>query len=263
MTDELSLDRDEVERILRRASELAHAAEPRDPTNRVHESALLAAADEVGIPVEAVQRSIAVERLGPRPSRKMGDRLLGASVLAVDGETDGRSPEVLLRLDAWLVDGHHLRRDRLKRDHGEWSKRRGIVGMTVRTIRRGTGEGQLGDVEHVSATAREIGTGACVVRVSVDRRHDRRLFATGGAMVGVVGAAGAAAAATVVAAPVVLVGAPVAVLAGLGIAATGRRRARRTEREIELLLDAIGDHASPTRLRADVVRRAIGRPRHV
>jgi hypothetical protein len=168
-----------------------------------------------------------------------------------------------LRLDAWFVDGHHLRRDRLKRDHGEWSKRRGALGAAIRVIRHTTGEGQLSDLHRVSATAREVGTGSCVVRVSVDRSHDRRVFAAGGAAVGVAGAAGAAAAATVVAAPVILLGAPLAALAGFGIAANSRRRARRTEREIELLLDAINDKHDPVRLRSDVLRRAIGRPRHV
>ena len=263
MTDELVLDRDEVERILRRATELAAASEPRDPVTGVSIVALVAAADEVGLPIEAVQRSIAVERLGPLPTRHVGDRLLGSCVLSVDGEADGASPEVLRRLDAWLVDGHHLRRDRLKPDHGEWSKRRGIVGAAVRAVRRGTGEGQLGDVHQVTATARETGTGTCVVRVSVDRTHDRRVFAATGAAVGVAGAAGATAVAAVVAAPLVLIAAPVAAVAGLGVAATGRRRARRTQREVELLLDAIEEGSKPTKLRVDVIKRVAGVPRHV
>ena len=43
-----------------------------------------------------------------------GDPLVGAAVVAVDAEVLGSSSDVLARLDAWFVDGHHLRRDRLR-----------------------------------------------------------------------------------------------------------------------------------------------------
>ena len=59
--------------------------------------------------------------------------------------------------------------------------------------------------------------------------------------------------------PVVLLAMPAAIVAGVGVALTGRKRARDTEREIRRLLDAVGAGADPTRLSVEVVRRATGK----
>ena len=84
---------------------------------------------------------------------------MGPSQVYADGEVDVPADEALARVDSWLVDGHHLRRDVLRSGHGEWSKRSGLVGVTVRTIRNATGEGRLGDFERVSAAASDAGSG--------------------------------------------------------------------------------------------------------
>ena len=133
-----------------------------------------------------------------------------------------------------------------------------MVGRTIRTIRAATGEGQLGRLGRVTATARDTGTGACVVRVEADRAGERRTMLGEGTAVATVGTAGAVVVA-VVAGPVVLVAAPLAVLAGVGVAARGRRRARRVQHEVELVLDAVDQGSDPTRLATDVVRRVAGR----
>ncbi len=169
-----------------------------------------------------------------------------------------RAHDALARVDAWLVDGHHLRRDALGAGRGEWSKRSGVVGVTVRTIRNATGEGKLGDFERVNAAARETGSGSSVVRITIDRTTGRRLAGGGGAVVAVGGMTGVVVAA-VAATPLVLVATPVALVAGLGVALTGRKRAGSAEREIRRLLDAVGAGVDPTRLSIDVVRRATGR----
>jgi hypothetical protein len=52
---------------------------------------------------------------------------------------------------------------------------------------------------------------------------------------------------------------PAAIAAGVGVALTGRKRARDTEREIRRVLDAVGGGADPTRLSIEVVRRATGK----
>ncbi len=258
MTDDGPLDSTVVERILRRASDLERMREVQDPGAGIAESSLIAAAEEVGLSVEAVRRSIAFERLGPVPEPHFGDRLLGPACVYADSEIGAPADEALAKVDAWLVDGHHLRRDALRPGHGEWSKRSGLVGVTARTIRGATGEGKLGDFEHVDATAREIGSGSSMVRVSIDRATSRRVAGGGGTIVavgGITGVAIAAAAAT----PVLLVAMPVAVVAGVRVALIGRNRARATKREIERLLDAVGSGAGPTRLSVDVVRRATGK----
>ena len=258
MTDEGPLDANVVAKILRRASDLERRREVDDPTDGIAETSLIAAAEEVGLSADAVRRSIAYERLGPVPKPRPGDRLLGPAHVYADEEIGTPADEALARVDAWMVDGHHLRRDALRSGHGVWSKRSGIVGVTARTIRGATGEGKLGDSARVEATARDIGHGSSMVRVVIDRSTNRRVAGGGGAVVavgGITGVAIAAAAAT----PVLLVAMPLAVVAGVGVAMSGRKRAGATRREIQRVLDAVGDGTDPTRLSVDVVRRASGK----
>ncbi|MEP7112449.1 MAG: hypothetical protein ABI862_04220 [Ilumatobacteraceae bacterium] len=258
MTDQAPLDANAVARILRRAGDLERTDDVQDESGTIAEASLIAAAEEVGLSGDAVRRSIAVERLGPPPAARRGDRILGSSQVYADGEIDVPADDALARVDSWLVDGHHLRRDLLAPGHGEWSKRSGLVGVTIRTIRNATGEGKLGDFERVNAAARDTGSGSSVVRITVDRTTNRRFAEGGGTVVAVGGMTGVVVAA-VVATPIVFVAMPVAIVAGLGVALTGRKRARGTEREIRRLLDAVGAGTDPTRLSVDVVRRATGR----
>ena len=257
MTD-APLDAKVVARILRRAGDLERTGDVQDEAGTIAEASLIAAAEEVGLSVDAVRRSIAVEKLGPLPVARPGDRILGPSQVYADGEVDVPAADALARVDSWLVDGHHLRRDVLRPGHGEWSKRSGFVGVTVRTIRNATGEGKLGDFERVDAAARDTGSGSSVVRVTVDRTTNRRFAGAGGTVIAVGGVTGLVVT-SVAATPVVLLAMPAAIVAGLGVALTGRKRARDTEREIRRLLDAVVDGADPTRLSLDVVRRATGK----
>lgn len=259
MGDVAPLDRDAVTRVLRRASELSDADSPID-VDAIDEWALVAAATEVGISASAVRRAIAVERLGPPPAEHLGDGLIGAATVVVDDEIPGPPAEVLARLDGWLVAGHHLRRDRLRDGRGEWTKRSGVVGATIRTIRGATGEGRLGDLHRVVATVCDTGTGTCVVRIEADRRHDRAVHAAAGAVVAGAGTAGIVVAA-VVAGPVLLLAAPVTLAAGAAVAATGRGRAGRVKHEVVRVLDAVDQQAQPARLSIDIARRVAGRPR--
>ncbi len=260
MVDDEQLDRDAVSRILRRAAELADADGKPDPIATVEVGALIAAAGEVGISPEVMHRSIAIERLGPPPARSVGDRLLGPAIVSADDEMAVVAETALRQLDEWLVDGHHLRRDRLRAGQGEWSKRSGVMGATMRAVRATTGEGQLGDVSQITATARDVADGSCVVRISADRTMNRKHAVIGGAAVGTIGVTGAAIAA-VVASPVAILVSPVALIIGVGVASTSRGRARRTERELQRLLEAVHQGVGPTRLSLDVARRVTGRAR--
>lgn len=258
MTDQAPLDARVVARILRRAGDLEQAGEGLHEASIIAEASLIAAAEEVGLSVDAVRRSIAVERLGPLPVARFGDRLLGPSQVYADGEVDAPAADALARVDSWLIDGHHLRRDALRPGHGEWSKRSGFVGVTTRTIRNATGEGKLGNFERVGAAARDIGGGTSALRITIDRTTNRRMAGAGGTLVAVGGMTGVVVSA-VVAAPVVLFAMPAAIVAGVAVALSGRKRARNAEREIRRLLDAVRTGADPTRLSLDVVRRATGK----
>jgi hypothetical protein len=253
------LDDDTARRVLRRAIDLADAAEPLDDHRSVSEDTLVEAAVEVGIPAAAVRRAAAVERLDARPRPHVGDRVVGVGVVTVDAEVRGSPDEVLACLDSWLVDGHHLRRDRLRAGRGEWTKRTGIVGRTVRTVRVATGEGRLGRLQRVTVSTSGTGVGTTVVRVQVDRSHGRRSAAAAGAVVAGVATAGTILVALATA-PLIVVATPVALVAGAGVAGRGRSRAEDIAHEVRRVLDAVDDRIAPLRLRADIARRAIGRP---
>ena len=211
-----------------------------------------------------MRRSIALERLGPLPFPHLGDRIVGPSKVYADAEVNVPADAALVRIDYWLVDGHHLRRDVLRSGHGEWSKRSGLVGATVRTIRNWTGEGKLGDFERITAETRDSGGESSVVRITIDRATNRRWVGGGGIAIAVGALAGVVLAA-MSATPLVLLllllllGIPAAITAGVAVCSTGRKQSREAEREIRRLLDAVRAGAAPTRLSVDVVRRATGK----
>ena len=100
------------------------------------------------------------------------------------------------------------------------------------------------------------------MRIAADRHRDRR---TRGAIGGAVAGAGVAAVTVgaLVMAPVFLLLTPVGVAAGAAIAASGRHQAGDVKAELDRVLDAVDQHARPTRLGPDVVRRVVGIPRRV
>jgi hypothetical protein len=255
-TGSVALDRQAVRRVLRRATELEATALPRPDDDRVDPDALVAAAAEAGIPEPAVRRALALERLGPAPRRR--GMLLGTPVVVAEAEVQGSPDEVLRRVDDWLVAGHHLRRDRLHGGAGAWSRRRGLVGSTFRMIRHATGEGYLGDLERIDATAVDAGERTCVVRVAADRRRERRFRGAAGAAVVTVTSA-AAAVGAVVLSPVLLVAAPVSAVAGAGIAVGGRRRATRLAGVLDRVLDSVEHGVRPTRLGTHFAKRVVDR----
>src|SRR5258706_10093036 len=155
MTDPAPLDAKVVARILRRAGDFERTGGVPDEAGTIAEASLIAAAEEVGLSVDAVRRSIAVERLGPVPAVRAGDRIVGPAEVYADGQIDVPADDALARIDTWLVDGHHLRRDVLRQGHGEWSQRSGLVGVTGPTIRNATGEGNLPDFRRCNAAARD------------------------------------------------------------------------------------------------------------
>lgn len=245
MTEDMRLDRATTRRVFQRASGAVRSDEV--PADRIDGETVVAAAVEAGIDPAEVRRALAVERLGPAPERGRGAGLLGAADVAVDDEVSGDAIDVMARLDAWLVGGHHLRRDRLREGRGVWRRRSGVLGATFRTVRRATGEGRLGDLARIEAVAIDTGVGTSVVRVTADRRRDRLVRASAGAAAATVGTAVVAVVAAV-SAPAVLLATPVALGVGTGIAATGRRAATDVATELERVLDAVDHRDQPTRL---------------
>jgi hypothetical protein len=255
---ERHLSASQVERILRRASELADDGHAGD-LGGISEPALIAAAEEAGIPGRAVRRAIAMETLGEPPAGQRADRLVGPRIVTVDVELPMSVPEAMSRLDVWMISGHHLRRERWSAYEAEWRRRDGIIAAGTRAIRHATGEGSLGDVRSLIAVARETDDGA-LLRVRVDRTADRAAWIGGGSAVATM-SAGAALVGAVAVVPVLALFVPVGLAAGAGVARIGRSHSEKLDREAQRVLAAIESRMQPTSIRGDFVRWAIQRPR--
>ncbi|MFV0306435.1 MAG: hypothetical protein ACK5OX_01670 [Desertimonas sp.] len=242
---------------MRLASELA-ADHDRSGEPGLPGSAVIAAAGEVGIPASAVERAIAMERLGDRPGRRFGDRLVGPRSVIVDTRLALPVAETMSRLDEWLVAGHHLRRETATTHQAEWRRRDGLVAAGSRAARGLLGEGELGEVRHLSAVVREDGAGT-VVRLRLERAAERNGWLAGGTAVAAA-TTGAAVTLAVVFTPFIALATPLTVGAGIATARSGRSAADRHERDLRRLLDTVGRRVNPTTL-GDELRRRVGRRR--
>ena len=251
----MELDRDAVDRVLRRASDMS-AAHPAVPgaTGRMSEAVLLEAAREAGIDADAVRMSLAVERLGPPAPRSRFDGTLGPReavverVIALDVDT------LLGRLDDLLQRQHGLRRSRSAADWGEWRRRTDAIAKVQRGIAKvSSASTQLRKLPRVEARTSLIDEHRTIIRIVADRRPQRTEAIAGGSAVGGLGLVVTGAAA-VVAVPVAAAAAPVAVVAGVAVARTGRKQHGELLSDLEMLLDTIERGVRPVTLTDDVRR---------
>lgn len=248
------IPREVAERVLRRAAELTPAVEDPHGTwadQGMSEQVLLDAAAEVGIAPEAVQRALAIEKLGPGVPTRRTDRLLGPAAVTVEIETPWSPDDTLRLVDAWLVVAHHLRRERTRPDGGEWRRRRDVAAKVQRGLRGLNGEGRLGDSESILVTAVPVGTTHTIARLTIDRSSQRGGYAAAGGGVAAAGVAGAVVLGAVVT-PVIVVAAPLAAVGGVAVARSGRGGADRARREAERMLDAVRRGEWPRRVTDDV-----------
>jgi hypothetical protein len=244
-----------AERILRRASELSSDSPVSDGSDwsstGVSERVLLEAAAEVGIEPAAVQKALALEKLGDPTPARLGDRILGPATVTSDTETVWSPDDTLRLIDSWLVQAHHLRRERTRADGGEWRRRKDVAARVQRGLRGLNGEGRLGDSESVTATAVAVGTSRSLARVTIDRTANRTGYASAGGAVTAVGVAGSVVLA-LVATPALIALAPVAAVGGVVVARSGKRGAQRAEREAQRMLDAVQRGEWPRSVSDDV-----------
>jgi hypothetical protein len=235
----MDLDPAAVERVLQRASDLTahHPAVTNTPVGTSSE-ALVAAAAEVGIPADAVRMSLAIERLGPPPTRTRFDGLVGAGWIVSERPVPADVDTTLGRLDDVLRKHHGMRRVRSRQDGGEWRPRDGSLAKAMRVVKQVSGDQGVGDADAIVAEAREADPHRTVLRVSLDRRSQRTGRATGSAVVTSVGAAGLAVGATLVS-PFVLIATPAVVVGGWATLRRGVKQATRSARELDRMLDAV------------------------
>ena len=257
----MELDRDAVERVLRRANEMsaAHGAVPGDPGGRgghgrMSESVLLEAASEAGIEPDAVRLSLAIERLGPTAATSRLDRTVGPRDVAVERVIALDVDTLLGRIDDLLQRQHGLRRSRSAAEWGEWRRRTDAMAKVQRGIAKvGSSSGQLRKVARIEARTSVVDEQRTIVRLLADRRSQRTEAVAGGSAIGgaglVVGGATA-----FVAVPIAAVVAPVGIVVGVAVARTGRRQHHELVTDLEHLLDAVERGVRPVTLTDDVRR---------
>ncbi len=228
-----------LDRIIRRAQELDEGRR----TDDLDEEALVAAASEVGISPESMRESMALERLGPAPRRRAGDRLVGPRRIVVQRTVARPAADVLDLLDEWLTSGHHLRRVDRGGDGGVWQKRSDVAASTQRAVKSLAGGASLGGVRIVEARVVPVGSDAALVRVEADRTASRRTTAGAAGGIAAVSVASGAAAAVIVP-PFAVVAVPGLIVAGAS-SWSGRRTAARLDVELVRLLSQVRDGERP------------------
>ncbi|MEZ5377857.1 MAG: hypothetical protein R2733_15225 [Acidimicrobiales bacterium] len=157
----VDFDQDEIEAVLRRASQLgAHThANPAE----LDSATLAEIAAQVGIPASAVAAAVAERRVGIDTDASWLDRLIGPDQIWAGRQSAESSEQSTERVAEWLERGHGLR-PRMTDDGVVIATRRsGLAGSVVRTVRSAQGKGGLGKVREVRATS---------VSISGDARGD-------------------------------------------------------------------------------------------
>ncbi len=249
----VDFDHDEIEAILRRASELG--AHTHASVAELDSSTLADIATQVGIPVSAVAAAVAERRVGIDAETTFLDRLIGPDQIWAGRQSSASSEESNERVTEWLERGHGLR-PRLTDDGVVIATRRsGLAGTVVRGVRTAQGKGGLGKVREVRGTAVSFDAGGAAEANDVASGRapsgahggavalvadlsDRRTSALAGG--GAVTAVGAVAVGTIalVTTPIVLAALPV--VAGAGVL-TSRLAFRPTVRRVRNELDYTAD----------------------
>ncbi len=229
-TDRQEFDHDAAERVLRRAIDLAEQ-QAGGSDRGLSESALIEAAEELGVDPAAVRLAAAEERVGvlaTRPAR--ADRLVGPAVLSATRVIDLPCDEAMDAVDRWLRRAGSLRRQRRSDGDGPgvtaWYTRRSDPAAGLqRTMRSVTGQEQLGRVGRlrvdsyplaaVPADDRSGPEDRSLVVLSADLGVERAAVLAGGSTVAVAGSTSSVAA-VLAGVPWVWIGIPASAAVGLG-----------------------------------------------
>ena len=264
-----SLDRNALDRILKRAGELQVSAA--DPAEEMTEEQLIALGQEVGITPQHLRQAIAEERTRPALPEEPGltDRWIGPRTVSARRVIRGTREQLLGRLDDWMRREECLQVKRRLVDRVVWEPRRDFVGNIKRGLNLGGRSYNLMRTHDVAATAVTIDSGTTLVQIDADLRPARAARVRGGSALAATGAVagvsmvgiGVALGLAIPLIPLVAIAAiPAAAATGLGIrVARGfRGTAERVQLSLEQALDTI-EHGEPPRPRVTDVLGLIGR----
>jgi hypothetical protein len=261
-------DPDAAARLLRRAHQLEDDhGEPglaAVEAGGVSSSALIEAADEVGINPDAVRDALALERFdAAAPQRRRLDRLVGPAAIVVEHVVSRSSRDALDGVEQWLTTAHRMRCVTDRDGRVECRPRSGLVASVGRTLNSFTGDVNVRAVQRVSVDAAQLHLGATptaprtLVRVVADRAPSRARRLGGGSTAGLAGA-GAAAASVAGAAPLLTVASIGLFAGGYLFARSGSSRSDKLELELMRVVTAVDRGEKPAGLVGRATRRVGG-----
>lgn len=265
------IDRDALERILKRATELQ--AGERDPGHDLSDQEVMALGREVGLPARYLQQALLEERarVGTSPASGILGRLAGPGEITAQRVVQGETERVQAAIVAYMSDSELLVVQREQQGSILWEPLGGIQAAIRRSsaaLGRNSRGYLLHQVSSIRGTIASLETGYVHVALTADLRGVRGGYVGGGAALLSAGVAGAAILLSLGAfAPIAI--APIALGTGLGYG-TVRQYPARVERVtlgLERALDHLEQNASRRRqlpprtgvgtLLADELRRMI------
>lgn len=217
-------DREAAERVIARAIDLDDVATSNPAEDHLVTSALVAAAEELGLDPELVRRAGAEEQLGLLGRRSATlDRLVGPSELVAQATMSGSVDDVLGALDGWMTRKAGVRRVSLDLHAAmaHYERRTDALAGAQRAVRSVAGRAQLGTLKRLELRVAALDDQRCLVVAVGDVGTERTATVAGASGVAVGGAAASAGAALAEVAPlwVGVVGVPASVALGAGILA--------------------------------------------
>ena len=216
------LDRQAVERVLARASELQGGGTGSDSSDLISEAQILEIGKEVGLTPAILNQALAEERTRVHLPEERGffAQLAGGSFASATRTIPGNQRAILAEIDTWMQRQECLSVQRRFTDRVTWEPQRGIIAAIKRGMNAGGRGYHLMRASQVSATVLPVDERRVVVRLDADLSALRKTRLEVGSLLGgggLLGAAGLGFALTVASVPFVLV----AVLGALPIVVGG------------------------------------------
>ena len=242
------LDRQALERVLARASELQGTAAIPESSDLISESQLLEIGKEVGLSAATLNQALAEERTRINVPEERGiiAQIAGAGYATATRTVPGNARDILATIDTWMVRDECLQVQRRFSDRITWEPQRGLFGKIRRTVNV-TGKGfYLMDAAQVSATVLPVDASRVVVRLDADIHPSRARRVGASGVVGAIGlgVSGVVALGLLVAGLPLLIaaGATAIPIAGSGIGAYQVAKSHRTVlSSVQLALEQILD----------------------
>jgi hypothetical protein len=237
------IDREALERIIRRAAELQ--AGELDAGDGLSEAELLKLGADVGIEGRFLRQALYEEQTGgARAESGLLARWIGPGHVRAARVVSGEKAALEEAIAQWMTEGEALTVKRRLPDATVWERQKGFFAEMKRGFGVGGRSYELAKAQDVTVAVTPLEPGYCHIEVSADLTHTRSAAATGGAIgtgtLGLVGlgalALGGPPALVMLVAAVPLGGAVLApVLSTRGY----RRRAARVQLALEQLLDRL------------------------